>query len=276
MPQTVFVWAEDEDRSGAETGLAALADDQAVTSGDTITIPEIYPFIAGYLAGTEFPDYPIIDARLAAPAIGGHGVNNLRIHKAYAGAEGLLDTAKIGSKNPGNVYDFFDNPIKPGRTEAGLAGETVTAYSVETDETGVAHFNSISLFVTNTRLPYQPHRITHIAKFTMAAIATALTWEAKALVLDDTLPTGRYTIWGADIVSATAIGARLISTNLNWRPGFIPRRNQVEAMHPLNLCLHPGGIPFRYMGGSPTVKVEYCAETTDTALSGALFLEYHG
>jgi len=268
MPQTVFVWAEDEDKSGVETGLAALASDQtANTSGDKITIPDAYPYIAAILAGTEFSTYIWIDGRLAAPNIGGPGVNSLRLHKAYSAA---------ATKKPGNVYDFFDMPLAVGTGENNIAGDTLTAYSLETDEAGVAHMNSISLFVTNTRLPAQPHKLTHVVKFTTAAIATGLTWEAKSLVLDDDLPVGAYKLWGADLCSATAIAARFIVPKVGFRPAFIPRRTQAEEPHPFNQCIHPGGVPFAYEGGALTLKLEFCAETTDTPLSGALFLEYLG
>jgi len=268
MPQTVVVWMETEDKSGAETGLAALASDQTVnTSGDKITIPDAYPYIAAALVGTANATYPIIDARLAAPNIGGPGVNNLRLHKAYAAAS---------TKRPGAVYDFFDAPLAVGTGENNIAGDTLTAYSLETDEAGVGHYNSISLFVTNTRLPPMPHKLTHVVKFTTAAITTAATWEAKSLVLDDDIPVGAYKLWGADLCSATAVAARLIVPKVGFRPAFIPRRSQVEEPHPFNQCIHPGGVPFAYEGGALTLKLEFCAETTDTPLSGALFLEYLG
>jgi hypothetical protein len=279
MPQTVFVWAEDEDKSGAETGLAALTDDLAVTSGDTIQIPEQYQYIAGVLVGTEFPDYVITDARLSAPGIGGPGVNNMRLHKAYAGSEKLVDTTFVGTRDiEGVIYDYFDNPVKVGEGPNGIGGDTITAYSLEADEAGVAHMNSISLFVTNTRLPIVPHTLTHPdVKFTTAAIAAGLTWEKKTLVLDDDIPTGRYLIWEAELCSATAIAARLVVPGLGYRPAFIPTRTQAEAAPKQpNRCLHPGGIPIEYKGGSLTCKVEFCAETTDTPLSGRLGMQYLG
>ena len=268
MPQTVFVWAESEDKSGVETGLAALADDQAVTSGDTIQIPDTYPFVAGALVGTESATYVITDARLAAPGIGGPGVNNLRLHKAYAAT---------GSKK-GVLYDWFDNPVRLGEGPNGLAGDTLTAYSLEADQAGVAHKNSISLFVTDTRLPLVPHQLSHPdVKFTTGAIAAAFTWEKKALVLDDDIPTGRYLLWEAELCSATSIAARFIVPGVPFRPAIIPTRTQAEsAPKQPNKCIHPGGIPFVYKGGTLNVKLEYCAETTDTALSGRLGLQYLG
>lgn len=277
MPQTVFVWAEDEDRSAAETGLAAvLNEDQAVVSGDTIQIPDIYPYVAGILVGTEFPDFFMVAARLASTGIGGPGVNNLRLHKAYNGDDGELDAAAIGVRNEACIYNWFDNPLKLGEGPNGIAGDTLTAYSLETDEAGVAHFNSISLFVSDTRLPYMPHNITHTPTFTMAAITAAVTWEKKNIVLDDDIPPGRYLLWGVDICSATAIAARVVVPGVPFRPAFIPRRVEREGFTQPNHCLHPGGIPIVYKGGTLNSKIEYCAEATDTALSGNLYLEYQG
>jgi hypothetical protein len=274
IPQTVFVWAEDEDRSGTETGLAALTDEQTTVSGDTIDIPPIYPGIAGIYAGTEFAEYPLIDARLAAPGIAGPGVNSLKIHTGYAQNDGDAGSATIqGQRKPGSMLNHFDNPLMLGPDNRGIAGMTLTGYSLETDEAGVAHMNSISLFVSNTALPYVPHRVTHVATFTMGAIAAGLTWESKSLTLDYDLPVGSYRVHEVDIVSATAIAARLVTPELNWRAAFVPRRSGGEEIHLLNKCIHPGGIPFTYRGGTLPLKVEYCAETTDTALSGTLWLE---
>lgn len=278
IPQTCYAWVEDEDRSGAEKGLlAALVEDSTYFVGDKIQIPEVFPFVAAVWAGTEFPDYPLIDARLASPGIGGKGVNNLRIHKSWAGKDNELDTSNIGSRNPDAMYDYFNNPILLGEGPNGIGGDILTAYSLETDEAGVAHFNNIVLFVTNTKLPYVEHTLTHPqVKGTLGAIATAATWEKKTITLDDDLPVGRYILWGCDLVSASAIAARLVVPGVDFRPAFVPRRTQSEAMHPLNRCIHPGGIPIAYKGGVLNLKVEYCAETTDTALSFAMDLEYVG
>jgi len=236
------------------------------TSGDKVTIPDLYPYLALVQVGTEFSTYIIIDARLASPGIGGKGVNNLRLHKAFAAKD----------KSPGMCYDFLNNPLLVGEGKNGLAGDTVTAYSLETDEAGVPHMNHIAMIVSNTKLPNQPHNITHIAKFTTTAIATGLTWEAKTITLDDDLPVGSYRLWGADLCSASAIAARFINDKWGFRPAFIPRRIQTETPNPLNECIHPGGLPFEYRGGALTIKLEFIAETTDTPLSGALFLEYLG
>jgi hypothetical protein len=278
MPQTCFAWCEDEDRSAAETGLAAvLAEDLAVSSGDLIEIPDNYFFVAGIQAGSEFPDYPLIDARLASPGIGGPGINNLRLHRSWAGKDNELDTSNIGSRNPEAMYNYFKEPIRVGEGPNGIAGDTLTAYSLETDESGVAHFNSIVLFVTDTKLPNMPHKITHTVKATVGAIGASVTWEKKTLTLDDDIPVGRYLLWGADLVSASAIAARFqIPGIADFRPAIVPRRTQQEPLHPLNKCIHPGGIPFNYKGGTMGLKLEYCAEATDTALSLHLELEYLG
>lgn len=272
MPQTCFVWAEDQDRSGVETGLLAVPDDQTVTSGDTIQIPEIYPYIAGIYAGTETTGYPLVDARLASTGIAGPGINNLRIHRGGAGV----------TRNEGCLYDFFDNPVKFGEGPNGLAGDTLTAFSLENDHATTLHINYIVLFVTDTKLPEMPHTISHMPKFTMAAISAGVDaaggdWEKKALVLDDDIPVGRYLLWGIDVVSATAIAARVIIPGLGFRPAFVPRRTEAEAGYRQpNRCIHPGGVPFSYKGGTLTIKVEYLAETTDTALSGTLYIQYLG
>jgi len=281
-PQTVFVWGEDEDRSEAELGLIPiLLEDSAVTAGDTITIPSTFPFIAGIHAGTdggtidgtEHAQHPYtgywIDGRLAAPGIGGPGVNNLRIHRGTTGRNKFNDAC---------IYDWFDNPIKVGEGPNGIAGDTLTAYADTADWAGNAIVAFIALYVTDTRLPVMPHTITHVAKWTpTTALAAALTWEKEMITLDDDIPTGRYLIWEAGLTSCTAIAARLIVPGVPFRPAFRPRRfAHGPAPHQPNDCIHPGGIPFNYKGGTLNVRVEWCAEAAETALSGYFGLEYLG
>lgn len=281
--QTVFVWGEDEDRSGAETGLLPiLLEDSAPTAGDTITLPMTMPYVAGILAGTDggsvdgttalttYRGYTgfWIDGRLASPGIGGPGVNNLRIHRGTTGRY---------EHNKDCLYDWFDDPVLLGEGPNGIAGDTVTAYADTADWAGNAIAAWICLFVTDTKLPTLPHQITHVCKYTTGAIAAALTWEKEQITLDDDIPTGRYIIWEASLTTCTGIAARLIIPGVPFRPAFIPRRfaHAAQWQRP-NECLHPGGIPFEYKGGTPNVRVEICCEAAETPLSGYFGLQYLG
>jgi hypothetical protein len=256
--QTVYVWAEDEDRSGAETGLTALADQTAVIQGDTVLMPSQYPYMTAWYAGTEFASYPLIDARLNAPNINGKGLNDLRIHRGY-------DVSFI----PGAVVDAQRYP------HMGAPGEPVGAYSLETDEAGVSHFNHVAVIVSDGPLPFSDKPMTHIASCTVSAV-TANTWTTQTPVLDDTLPAGRYILWGADVVSATCFGARFIIPNYPDRPAIIPRRKVNDEMHKFNRCINPDGYIFDHKGSSLVLQLELACYTTDTPLAIKLFLQKIG
>lgn len=51
--------------------------------------------------------------------------------------------------------------------------------------------------------------------------STANVWTSGAIVLDQTLPAGRYSIIGMRVVAATSIFARLIFPTGGWRPGVV-------------------------------------------------------
>lgn len=280
MPQTVFVWGEDEDRSGAETGMIPiLLEDSCPTAGDTMTIPAIFPYVAGIHAGTdggttgtaastfEYTGY-WIDGRLTAPGMGGPGVINLRIHRGTCGRREFDDRC---------IYDYFDNPILVGEGPNGIAGDTIAAFADTADWADNAIAAWIALYVSDTKLPVMPHRITHVAKWTTGAISAALTWEKEQLTLDDDLPTGRYLIWEAGLTSCTAIACRFIIPGVGFRPAIRPRRFAMgPAPEQPNECIHPGGIPMSYKGGVLNVRAEICCEVAETPLGGYFGLEYLG
>jgi len=117
VPQTVHAWLEDEDRSGAEVGIAAIADDLIVTSGDNLRLRKDLPKIGLMYAWTEFAAYELIEARLKAPSLGG---NHLRITKGPA----LTYLAE------GQIYDFRKHPldvIRPGDNVTGYGTDALPA-----------------------------------------------------------------------------------------------------------------------------------------------------
>jgi len=262
--QTVVVWAEDEDRSGVETGLASVTDRLLVQSADKLTQPSALPFIAGIYCGTEKATHVWVDGRLSSPGLNGVNVNELKLHKGFA--DNHLDNSI--------VYDFFANPI------AGVPGQEINAYSLDTDEAGVAHFNHIAMILSNKRLPYTPPRpVTHLASATIGAVAASVTWESKTFTLDYSLPSGMYYVHGIDLVSDTIIAARITGLEkTKWPPAIIPRRSAADAFHPFNRNIG-GDTPYvmNYMqGGTLPIKLEVIAEATDTALSAELYLQKVG
>ena len=251
---TVMAWGEDEDRSGAETGLAGLADDLFVVSGDTIEMPTGYPYVAMAYVMTEFAAYQLIKARLTAPSITQRPLQLTR--NLHAG---------VALQSEFGVYDWRHMPIGPGNPPFIKAGDKITAYSYEEDEAGVAHKNSIALIVSDGAIPIglSPANIIHHCT-PGAAIATALTWQTITLTESNALEAGTYDMYGADVVSASAIAARFIFPGNNdvGRPAVIPRRIESQGLHPFS-AMWGKPVRFTYPGGLP--KLELVCETTDTA-----------
>jgi hypothetical protein len=257
--QTCLVWSEDEDRSGAETGLAAIAtEDQTYITGDKIRFMEALPFVNLICAGTEFAAYPLIEARLNAPNINGSGVSNLRINRGVAG---VFDPTTVGN------YSAF--PLNWGH----LGGNMITAYSYEDDEAGVAHFNHIILVVSNGAIPITPKPITHMPKCTLAATGAAVTWKSNTPTLADELPAGRYRLWGADFVSATALACRFKLPGYDYRPAVLGRRNEQDGVHPFNTSFSNSGYLIDYQGGTLNFQAEYVCYANETPNALRLYLE---
>lgn len=58
-------------------------------------------------------------------------------------------------------------------------------------------------------------------RFTSTLSTVANTWTSGAIVLDEILPAGRYSVIGMDYFAATGVAARLIFPLQIWRPGVI-------------------------------------------------------
>jgi len=244
MPQTCHAWLEDEDRSGAETYLAAVADPLITTSGDNLRLRSDMPLIALAYVWTEFTAYPPALMRISGPTIAG---NPLRFTKGVA----------LNYLSPGQIYDFRDNPLNVLR-----AGDDVTAYGYENDEAGVAHYLGVVLIVSDGSIPkVQSMPLTHIHRCTVSAITTAGAWNNRALTQIDTLPAGKYMMLGARVESATAVAARFVFKGLEARPAVIPVSRAVDEVHPFSQFWGKP-IPFVMPDGLPSLDILACATET--------------
>lgn len=247
MPQSVVAWLEDEDRSGAETGLAAITDSTIFTTGDSLRLSSKMPKIAMLYAWTEFAAYEVAAMRLAAPSL---GQNPIRFNRGFA-------LEYIGTK--GIVYDFRHSPL-----DRITPGDLITAYGYEDDEAGVAHYLGIAAIVCNAPIPKGPApKITHIHRCTGGA-ATAATWSALTLTETDTLPAGKYKMFGARVEAATALAARFIFNEYTEsRPAVIPVRSSDNELHPFSEYWGKG-IEFTMPNGLP--QLEILDTTTSTSV----------
>jgi len=258
---TVMVWAESEDRSGSETGLAGISDQLFVVSGDTIEMPARYPYISMIYCTTESATYHWIRGRLTAPSI---------TQRPFLLTAGYANGATL---NPENVYDWRHSPVAPGHPHYIEPGDKITAYSYEEDEAGVAHTNAICVVVADGIIPIGlPPKPPILHQCTTGAVSSNLTWETLSLTEAYALQPGTYRMWGADVVSATAIAARFIfpGNDRVGRPCVIPRRNESNPIHPFNF-MWGSGIEFKMPGGLP--KLEIICESAETPDWVTLFLE---
>ena len=248
MGHYAVAWLEDEDRSGAETGIAAVADAAMIeTSGDTLKLRAGRNRIALMYGWTEFTAYPIDQLRLNAPS---YPLKNIRMSRGVALN---FDSANL-------VYDYRDNPITM------VPGEAITSYGFEDDEGGVAHYLGVVAIVTDRPIPKGPAPEYDTVVQGTATSATAAVWQALTITLRDTLPAGYYDFYGADVVGATVVAARFIIPGLNDRPAVIPRCREQDALHPFSQYwgapvrfAYPGNLPVLNIietSGAGTVKVE--------------------
>lgn len=236
MPQTVHAWLEDEDRSGAEAGLAAVTDALIETSLDNLQLRVDMPLIALMYAWTEFTTYAFNQARITSPKIAGQPI---RITKGVA----------LNYLNKGQIYDFRANPLSVIRP-----GDNVSALGYEEDEAGVAHYLGVVLVVSDGSIPKLPKLpLTHIHRCTATA-TTAGAWTTLALTEVDSLPAGRYQMLGARVEHATAVAARFLFKGMEARPGVIPVTLSTDDLHEFSQYWGKP-IPFIMPGNLPKLEI---------------------
>ncbi len=239
MPQTCHAWLEDEDRSGAATGIAAIADDLCITSGDNLRFRKDLSKIALLYAWTEFAAYAVNQIRLSAPTIAGQPI---RVTKGVA----------LNYLAEGLIYDFRDQPLDLIRP-----GDNVTANGYEEDEAGVAHYLGLVAIVTNAPIPKVPTMpITHIHRCT-ATLTGAAAWTQLALTEVDALPAGEYNMLGARVECATAVAARFVFKGLEPRPAVIPTTRSQDHVHSFSQYWGKP-VPFKMPDNLPDLDILEC------------------
>ena len=225
MPVIAAVHVEDQDRSGAETPLAAAADGYHVVSGDNLRLRAGTNLLAlqYWWAEQTAGGGDFIRGRLISPSI---RTNPLRFHRGFS----LFDE----ESHPDLVYDYRDNPLALIR-----AGEDLSAEIVETDEAGVAHCGaSVGFYCSGPIARGGTAPLTHQVRATVGSNTTALVWTQQALTLEDSLPAGIYRMFGASVQSATAICAAFIFQRKDINGGLprpvIVKRAEEGMHHPYN------------------------------------------
>jgi len=236
LPQTCHAWLEDQDRSGAATGLAAITDDLIVTSGDNLRLRHDMRLLALIYGWTEFAAYAFNQAKISCPTIAS---NPLRITKGVA----------LNYLNEGQIYDFRDNPLDIIR-----AGDNLTAEGYEEDEAGVAHYTGVVIVVCDGSIPkVSPLPVTHIHRCTATASAAGA-WTKLDLTEQEGLPAGQYHMLGARVEHASLVAARFVFKGIEARPAVIPVTRAIDCPHSFS-SFWGKPIPFIMPDGLPKVEV---------------------
>ena len=235
----VVAWLEDEDRSGAATGLSAVADNDqnVITSGDNLRFPQGYPYVYMTYFLTEFSAYPIQRATVSQAS---------RANNPFIMNKGIAKNFL----SPNQIYDFRRKPQKWN------TGEDTTVQSVEDDEAGVAHKNAVVFFLTDSsngiRGGRPPMPITHVHTCTIGSMTTDV-WTSSSLTEINALPRGEFICWGGRIHSASPAVFRLNFDNIDDRPPLIPCASETEPTHPYNEFWGTSKYKFSIPDGLPSI-----------------------
>jgi len=239
MVHSCVAWLEDEDRSNLDTGITAVADHIAVTSGDNLRLYKPLDKVAKIYCWTEFEAYPFDQFTVTAASI---PTTNGTI---------LLNRGINLTSVVGNVYDFQDAPL-----EIFKAGENISISGHEDDEATVAHYLGMVMIVCDGPIPRGPvpyswpHRCT-------ATATTAGSWTLLALTEGTALPSGDYVCVGAEVESATAVAARLNFPKFKYRPAVIPICEEEAQLDPFSRYWG-AEIPFTMPDGLPQIDILEC------------------
>ena len=256
--QTVHLWLENEDRSGAATFLSAVPDVLVTTQQDNIRLNSLFSNIAFMYSKTNTDSYLPQDMTLSAPTIASNPLkwaSGIGVTWNGEASQSILDMTNA-------CYPY----IRPG--------DDVTSKGFETDQAGTAHNLINAIIVTdqpsiNYDLRSAPP-ITHTAEATVSGSSDAGLWTSYSLSLVDTLPAGRYAMSGASVIGATVNAARFIfKTGGVSRPAVIPRTTTSSPLHQFS----------RYWGGTREFifpdnlpELEYCSSSSETPSEVTLFL----
>lgn len=256
--QTVHVWSETEDRSGAATFLAAVPDVLCTTSGDNIRFNSLFSNIAFMYNKSNTDSYVPQEMTLSSATIASNPLK---------WASGIGVTWDANAEN--SILDMSNacySFIRPG--------DDVTSKGYESDQAGTAHYLSNAVIVTDQpSINYDIRNappLTHTATATVSGNSTANEWTTYQLSLEDNLPAGQYAMSGASVIGATAVASRFIfKSGAMSRPAVIPRTTTTSPLPAFS----------RYFGGTRNFifpdnlpELEYLSTTAEVPGTVTLFL----
>lgn len=190
-------FSESQDTGGVLLPAAAIADPVLSVAGDNISVPDYAPGLMGAMGiGTT-----ITRAQLVSPSL--RRTANYEIYPVNIGAEPLTPTPIAmfpGSPIPLDINEQLQAHVAEG--VAGAEQETVLVWLCDGAITPVS--GEI-----------------YTVRVTAAQALIAFAWTNAALVFDQVLPVGRYSIVGAAFQSAGILAFRFVFQGTTPRPGGV-------------------------------------------------------
>jgi len=238
----VIAWYQDVDTGGSLTALNAVDDAIYATSGKDIYVKRpwlIYAF--GYGAN-------IIRGQLRAPSFGTKH-REIPISSSLSVAPYFLEG--------GGIYS-----LRPQKLDI---NEPLNAYVAENAGSGTSDKLFVVVFLADRPKVVQRKDYDYVLRLTGSTTLTVGEWTQVSLTPDVTLPEGVYRILGMIPISAGCIVARIVATNIPYRPGFKGDTSEVGTMNGdrlAGLFLGDTGVEF-----TPRAipKVEFLSKTADTS-----------
>lgn len=126
--------------------------------------------------------------------------------------------------NDPNLYDCRMSPIPLRGNED---------FRIDSSDSGAGEVQHVSAWICDTLPSYQsPPPDSRWLRFTATVTAVANAYSNVATItLDDTLESGTYIVWGAQVQGAQIIVARFVPQNSLYRPGVLGQAALVSRSH---------------------------------------------
>ena len=182
------------------TNIASLADPHIRVEGDSIFIPEGLTSLLGAYAFSANG----VGGRLESPSL--RRFMNVALSRVFG-------SATLASAVPFPYNDWSSNPIPLSRSE-GL--------QLLFDNGDNSELSTGVVFLTDGDIGRISGRI-HTVRGLTASVTTTGAWASTPIILDESLPAGRYAVVGAEVIGADIQACRFLFVGQGSRPGCIPK-----------------------------------------------------
>ena len=194
---SVHAFSESQDPAGVFAKMAAAEDRYLTTSGDKLYVGKLNKLIGAYACvGTTG-----VEARLVSPSL-------RKVNPFYVSP---VDIVLTPPADPAMLWRG-DNPVDL---------ETNEALECENNSNPVAAEQQTVLVMLSdgVQAPVNGQIFTINATVTLALVAGA--WAYSGITLPESLPVGRYSVVGAKVIAAAAVGFRFVPVGGENAPGGV-------------------------------------------------------